>query len=151
MDTHSGNLPAPNPGAQPTTPPAPRSNFETDNNSYTGLAFHVITLTAAALRLKYGMARLQADMRANSALAQRTAEMCDQAEVEPRFTSQIAEVASEFTAVATASGDMVSAADVTATRATGFRNAHQNEYGGIYDAVRTSGVRQAKPGFYRTN
>lgn len=165
MDTHNSNLPAPNPGAQPPAPPTPGNGSSgsgsgseivflgseaRDGNSFTALASRVVALTTAALRLKHGMAQLQADMRANSALAQRTAEMCEQAEVEPRFTTLIQEVATEFAAVATASGDMVSAADVAATRAASFRDAHQGEYGGIYDAVRTSGVRQAKPGFYRT-
>lgn len=160
MDPHNSNLPAPNPGAQPPAPPTPGSggggseivylgSEARDGNSFTALASRVVALSTAALRLKHGMAQLQAHMQTNSALAQRTAEMCEQAEVEPRFTSLIQEVATEFTAVATASGGVASAADVAATRAAGFRNAHQSEYGGIYDAVRTSGARQAVPGFYR--
>ncbi|RSR92825.1 conjugal transfer protein TraB, partial [Streptomyces sp. WAC00469] len=40
--------------------------------------------------------------------------------------------------------------DQMASAADGLASAHEREYRGVYEAVKASGVRQAKPGFYRT-
>ncbi|GAA3312137.1 hypothetical protein GCM10020295_83180 [Streptomyces cinereospinus] len=74
-------------------------------------------------------------------------EMCDAAEVEPRFTALIMEGATSLREVAEASGDLVSAADAMQMDAQGFADSHQREYGGIYEAVQSMGVQQPKPGF----
>jgi hypothetical protein len=61
----------------------------------------------------------------------------------------IEDVATHLTAVAEASGEMVNAADSVDTDARGFNNAHDREYRPGYEASNGSGVRQAKPGYYR--
>lgn len=122
-----------------------------DGNSFTQLASRVAALSLAALRLKEGMAALQLHMRSNAASADELADHLVEAEVEPRFIAQTQDVARAFRDVASGAGGMVSAADATATDAATFRANHQHEYSGIYEAVRSSSVRQAKPGFYRTD
>ncbi|MFX4293603.1 conjugal transfer protein TraB [Streptomyces bohaiensis] len=122
-----------------------------DGNSFTQLASRVAALSLAALRLKEGMFSLQLHMRSNAAAADELADHLVEAEVEPRFIAQTQDVARAFRDVASGAGGMVSAADATATDAATFRANHQHEYGGIYEAVRASSVRQAKPGFYRTD
>ncbi|MFJ1536389.1 conjugal transfer protein TraB [Streptomyces mirabilis] len=118
--------------------------------SFTRLASRLVWLTGSALALKEGMHALQRRLEADADDVTRTSEMCDTAEVEPQFTALMLEAARAVREVAEASGEMVAAADSTATNAQGFHDAHQGEYRGVYEAVQASGVRQAKPGFYRT-
>ncbi|MFI5945555.1 conjugal transfer protein TraB [Streptomyces uncialis] len=121
----------------------------TTGNGFLALAGRTAKLAASALFLKEGMHLLRSHMKANANAALRLSEMCGQAEVEPRFTSMIEEVSTSLTGVAEASGDMVNAADSVDTDARGFNNAHEREYRPGYEASNGSGVRQAKPGFYR--
>ncbi|MGW0607801.1 conjugal transfer protein TraB [Streptomyces sp. NPDC002640] len=118
-------------------------------NGFLALAGRTAKLAASALFLKEGMHLLRSHMRANANAAMRLSEMCGQAEVEPRFTSMIEDTSAALTAVAEASGEMVNAADSVDTDARGFNNAHDREYRPGYEASNGSGVRQAKPGFYR--
>ena len=118
-------------------------------NGFLALAGRTAKLAASALFLKEGMHLLRSHMKANANAAMRVSEMCDQAEVEPRFTSMIMDVSTHLNAVAEASGEMVNAADSVDTDARGFNNAHDSEYRPGYEASNGSGVQQAKPGFYR--
>ncbi|MFE8950083.1 conjugal transfer protein TraB [Streptomyces sp. NPDC007856] len=118
-------------------------------NGFLALSGRTAQLAAAALFLKEGMHLLKAHMRANANAASRLSEMCDAAEVEPHFTSQIMDVSTALHGVAEASGEMVNAADRVDADARGFNQAHDTEYRGVYEAVNGSGVQQAKPGFYR--
>lgn len=118
-------------------------------NGFLALAGRVAALTTSALRLKEGMFALKRHMDTNATAARTLSEMCHLAEVDPRYTAQILGVSQALTRVATASGQVADTADTMATHAAGFRDAHQREYRGIYEAVNASGHRQAKPGFYR--
>ncbi|MDN3262906.1 conjugal transfer protein TraB [Streptomyces sp. CSDS2] len=117
--------------------------------SFLTLAARLTTLTAQALALKEGLYVLKHRMEKDAKDADRIAEMCAEAEVEPRFTSLITEAATALRKVAEAAAGLAAAADQMESNARAFRNAHDSEYRGVYEAVRTSGVRQAKPGFYR--
>ncbi|MFE4258222.1 conjugal transfer protein TraB [Streptomyces sp. NPDC056883] len=116
---------------------------------FLALAGRTAKLAASALFLKEGMHLLRSHMQANATAAMRLAEMCGQAEVEPRFTSMIMDTSTALTGVAEASGEMVNAADAVDTDARGFNGAHEREYRSGYEASNGSGVRQGKPGFYR--
>ncbi|MGY0466916.1 conjugal transfer protein TraB (plasmid) [Kitasatospora sp. cg17-2] len=115
---------------------------------FLALAARTAQLTASALKLKEGMWALQRHMEHNAGQARTLSEMCGQAEVADRFTAQILEVSAALTRVATASGEMASAADATESAARGFEAAHDGEYRGIHEAAQASGVPMAKPGFY---
>ncbi|MFE2609449.1 conjugal transfer protein TraB [Streptomyces mirabilis] len=118
-------------------------------NGFLALAGRTAKLAASALFLKEGMHLLRSHMQANASAAMRLSEMCGQAEVEPRFTSMIEDTSTALTGVAEASGEMVNAADSVDTDARGFNGAHDREYRPGYEASNGSGVKQAKPGFYR--
>ena len=123
---------------------------ERERPSFVRLARQITTLTTSALALKEGLHRLKRLMERDAGHQSRLAELCDAAEVEPRFTALIQKSAESLRNVAAASADVAGAADDMATHATEVRSAHEREYRRIYEAVRASGVRQAKPGFYRT-
>ncbi|MCC3654741.1 conjugal transfer protein TraB [Streptomyces sp. S07_1.15] len=118
--------------------------------SFTRLMGQVATLTASALALKEGLWLLKRRMEHDAADADHLAEQCAAAEVEPKFTGLVHEAGAALRAVAEASGEVAGAADVMEHEARGLGDAHQAEYRGVYEAVNASGVRQAKPGFYRT-
>ncbi|MFF8287420.1 conjugal transfer protein TraB [Streptomyces albus] len=117
------------------------------NLGFVSLGVAVTTLAARALWLKEKIWILQGLFRRNADKASHMSEMCDAAEVEPRFTALIMEGATSLREVAEASGDLVNAADQMQMDAQGFADAHQGEYGGIYEAVQSMGVQQPKPGF----
>lgn len=117
------------------------------NLGFLSLGLAVTTLAARALWLKEKIWILQALFRRNADKASNMSEMCDAAEVEPRFTALIMEGATSLREVAEASGDLVSAADAMQMDAQGFNTAHQGEYGGIYEVTQSMGVQQPKPGF----
>ncbi|MFE1075156.1 conjugal transfer protein TraB [Streptomyces sp. NPDC058783] len=130
------------PDSNDSLPSIPDSNL-----GFLSLGIAVTTLAARALRLKEKIWILQAFFRRNAEKASNMSEMCDAAEVEPRFTALIMEGATSLREVAEASGDLVSAADAMQMDAQGFADAHQDEYGGIYETVQSMGVQQPKPGF----
>lgn len=114
---------------------------------FLSLGAAVIKLTAQALLLKEKIWALQARMNRNADEASGMSEMCDAAEVEPHYTGLIMDGSVSLRKVAEASGDLVNAADRMQGNAQGFHDAHQSEYGGIYEAVQSMGVQQPKPGF----
>ncbi|MFE7212520.1 conjugal transfer protein TraB [Streptomyces sp. NPDC057611] len=130
------------PDSNDTLPAVPDGNL-----GFLSLGLAVTALAARALLLKEKIWALQALFRRNADKASNMSEMCDAAEVEPRFTALIMEGATSLREVAEASGDLVSAADAMQTDAQGFKDAHEGEYGGIYEAVQSMGVQQPKPGF----
>ncbi|MFF8293629.1 conjugal transfer protein TraB [Streptomyces sp. NPDC016309] len=123
-------------------PAVPDSNL-----GFLSLGAAVTLLAGRALLLKEKIWALQALFRRNATKASNMSEMCDAAEVEPQFTALIMEGATSLREVAEASGELVNAADQMQTDAQGFKAAHEGEYGGIYEAVQSMGVRQPKPGF----
>jgi len=118
--------------------------------SFIRLTGKMAAVTAAALALKEGLYLLKRRMHFDADKSDRIAEMCAAAEVEPKFTALIHEAAQDLRRVAEASGEVAGAADQMETNARDFVDAHQSEYRGVYEAVRASGVRQAKAGLYRT-
>ncbi|MFE0726289.1 conjugal transfer protein TraB [Streptomyces sp. NPDC058794] len=122
----------------------------TGKPSFTRLAARMATLTASALALKEGLWALKRRMEADADHADMLADLCVAAEVEPRFTGQINEAGTALRKVAEASAELARAADQVQHDSQGLHDAHQGEYRGVYEAVNASGVRQAKPGFYRT-
>ncbi|MDH6107888.1 hypothetical protein P3T36_006347 [Kitasatospora sp. MAP12-15] len=118
-------------------------------NGFRSLAVRVTALAAQALRLKEGMRQLQRHMAANASKAATLSEMCRQADVDDVFVVQILGVSDALQHVAKASGDLASGADAMETSARGFRDAHEREYRGVYEAVNASPYRQPKPGFNR--
>ncbi|MGW1037546.1 conjugal transfer protein TraB [Streptomyces antibioticus] len=130
------------PDSDDNLPAIPDSNL-----GFLSLGMAVTMLAARALLLKEKIWALQALFRRNADKASNMSEMCDAAEVEPRFTALIMEGATSLREVAEASGDLVNAADAMQTDAQGFKDAHQGEYGGIYETVQSMGVQQPKPGF----
>ncbi|WP_432171172.1 conjugal transfer protein TraB [Streptomyces sp. 1222.5] len=133
----------------PAIPGMNSSGSAGSGNGFLALAGRTAKLAASALFLKEGMHLLRSHMKANANAALRLSEMNNQAEVEPQFISMIEDVATHLTGVAEASGEMVNAADSVDTDARGFNNAHDREYRPGYEASNGSGVRQAKPGYYR--
>jgi hypothetical protein len=121
-----------------------------DTPSFTRLVARMSALTASALALKEGLWALKRRMEHDAQHHHRLSDMCVAAEVEPKFTNLITTAGSALQAVADASGDLAAAADQVQHHAQDLHDAHQAEYRGVYEAVNASGVRQAKPGFYRT-
>ncbi|GAB2966144.1 conjugal transfer protein TraB [Streptomyces heilongjiangensis] len=121
-----------------------------DEPTFLGLVARTTALTTAALALKEGMWALRRRMESDARHADLMGDQCVAAEVEPKFTNLIHEAGSELRAVAEASGALANASDVVQTAAQSLHDAHQAEYRGVYEAVNSSGVQQAKPGFYRT-
>lgn len=117
------------------------------NLGFLSLGLAVTTLAARALWLKEKIWVLQAFFRRNADKASNMSEMCDAAEVDPRFTALIMEGATSLREVAEASGDLVDAADAMQMDAQGFNDAHEGEYRGGYEVVQAMGVQQPKPGF----
>ncbi|NGO40676.1 conjugal transfer protein TraB [Streptomyces ureilyticus] len=114
---------------------------------FLSLGVAVATLTARALLLKEKVWALQRLFQRNAEKASNMSEMCDAAEVEPQFTAQIMEGSASLREVSEASGELVNAADQMQMDAQGFNDAHQGEYGGIYEVTQSMGVQQPKPGF----
>ncbi|MFF0170241.1 conjugal transfer protein TraB [Streptomyces prasinus] len=125
-----------------TLPAVPDSNL-----GFLSLGAAVTLLVAQTLRLKEKIWALQTLFRRNADKASNMSEMCDAAEVEPRYTALIMEGSTSLREVAEASGELVDAADAMQTDAQGFKDAHEGEYGGIYEVTQSMGVQQPKPGF----
>jgi hypothetical protein len=131
---------------RPTHLPAARGGAP----SFTGLAARTAALTASALALKEGLWSLKRRMERDASHADMLADLCTAAEVEPRFTGLITEAGTALRAVAEASAEVARTADQVQHDSQDLHDAHQQEYRGVYEAVNASGVRQARPGFYRT-
>jgi TRAP-type mannitol/chloroaromatic compound transport system substrate-binding protein len=117
--------------------------------NFAQLAARTVRLAAAALALKHEMAKLQRHMERNAETAMRVAELAGQAEVDASHTAMIQETGRAFRQVATASGELAQAADRVEQASREFRDAHDAQYRGIYEANQSSAFRQPKPGFFR--
>ncbi|MFD0509254.1 conjugal transfer protein TraB [Streptomyces chiangmaiensis] len=106
-----------------------------------------MALATAAALLKEQLHLLKARMHHDAARARRLAEHLAQAGVDPHFQAQALEVAASFERVAEASGELADAADGMEANANGVRDAHQAEYGGIYEVTQALPYEQPKPGF----
>ncbi|MFJ4473246.1 conjugal transfer protein TraB [Streptomyces sp. NPDC089424] len=137
--------------------PAPASNHAPDRPTWSGaiagilnfvtLSLRILALAAAAALLKEQLHLLKARMHDDAARARRLAEHLAQAGVDQHFQAQTLEVAAAFERVAEASGELADAADGMEADANGVRDAHQAEYGGIYEVAQASPYAQPKPGF----
>ena len=117
--------------------------------NFVTLAARVMALAAAAALLKEQLHLLKQRMHHDAARARTLADHLQQAGVDARFQAQTLEVAAAFERVAEASGELAQAADQMEADAHGVRDAHQSEYGGIYEAAQASPYAQPKPGFNR--
>ncbi|MFF2331967.1 conjugal transfer protein TraB, partial [Streptomyces sp. NPDC058103] len=129
---------------------APPLPVKGERVGFLSLVAKMATLAAAALSLKEGLWVLRHRMEQNADRHDRIAEMCGEAEVEPRFTALITDSATALRNVAEASAEVAGAADQMEVNSRGFCDAHKAEYGGVYEAVKARpDIQQAKPGFYR--
>lgn len=117
--------------------------------NFVTLSLRIMALAVAAALLKEQLHLLKARMHKDAERARRLSGHLAQAGVDPKFQAQALEVAAAFERVATASGEVAQAADGMEASANNVRNAHQAEYGGIYETVKAlpGGVTQPKPGF----
>jgi len=111
------------------------------------LAARITALVTAAALLKEQLHLLKARMHQDATRARHLAEQLGQAGVDPVFQVQALEVAAAFERVAQASGELADAADQMEMNAQFVKDAHDSEYGGIYEAVQASPYEQPKPGF----
>lgn len=139
--------------------PGPASSGATERPTWAGaiygilnfitLAARIMALAAAAALLKEQLHLLKARMHRDAVRGRRLAEHLNQAGAGVRFQAQSLEVAAAFERVAAASGELANAADQMEANANGVRDAHQAEYGGIYEVRQASPYDQPKPGFNR--
>jgi hypothetical protein len=115
--------------------------------NFVTLTLRIMALAAAAAILKEQLHLLKARMHHDAQRARRLAGHLAQAGVDPHFQAQTLEVAAAFERVAEASGVLANAADGMESAAHGVRDAHQSEYGGIYEVAQASPYAQPKPGF----
>lgn len=117
--------------------------------NFVTLAARVMALAAAAALLKEQLHLLKARMHRDAARARTLSEHLNQAGADTRFQAQAIEVSQAFDRVAEASGEVADAADQMEANARGVRDAHQAQYGGIYEVRKASPYAQPKPGFNR--
>jgi hypothetical protein len=137
--------------------PVPAGGSEPERMSWGGaiggilnfvtLSLRVMALAVAAALLKEQLHLLKARMHHDAQRARRLAGHLAQAGVDAHFQAQTLEVAAAFDRVADASGELAGAADGMETAANNVRDAHQAEYGGIYEVAQASPYAQPKPGF----
>ncbi|MFJ8727657.1 conjugal transfer protein TraB [Streptomyces sp. NPDC093269] len=139
-----------------STLPAPRNNTPAKPSwggaiygilNFVSLALRIMALATAAALLKEQLHFLKARMHDDAVRARRLAGHLAQAGVDPHFQAQALEVAASFERVAEASGELADAADGMEANANGVRDAHETEYGGIYETTQALPYEQPKPGF----
>uniref|UniRef100_UPI003F49A295 hypothetical protein n=1 Tax=Streptomyces achromogenes TaxID=67255 RepID=UPI003F49A295 len=128
---------------------APAAGADGAGNGYTALDRKFTVLQQAAAALQEEAERTAQRMRANADAAVTVADLCAAAEVDGVHVAAVADIGAEFAKVAGSYKQVMSAADTLHTAAGHLRSEHQAEYGGIYEAVAVSGVRQARPAFYQ--
>lgn len=146
------SLPAPTNGQSDTSAPAaaPKKTFGALLSgvlNFITLSARFAALAAAAMWLKEGLHLLKARMHRDAAFARKVAELCGQARVDPYFQALFIEASQAFDRVAEASGELSSAADQMEMNARFVKDAHETEYGGIYEVRQASPYEQPKPGF----
>lgn len=138
-------------GAQPATTgetPAPTfGGLISGILNFVFLTGCFIALAAAAMWLKEKLHLLKERMRRDAELARRVAELCGLAGVDPYFLALFMETSQAFDRVADASGELSDAADQMEMNARFVKDAHDTEYGGIYEVANASPYAQPKPGF----
>lgn len=139
-DADSGNVPA-------ATGPPTFGGLINGIINFISLAARFIALAAAAVLLKEALHLLKARMHRDARFARRVAEMCGQAGVDGYFVALFLETAQAFERVAAASGELADAADQMQMNAQFVKDAHDTEYGGVYEAVNASPYAQPKAGF----
>jgi hypothetical protein len=143
---HSGdNTPAPAGGSKPDRPTWSGAIHGILN--FITLTARITALAVAAALLKEQLHLLKARMHRDAARARTLAGHLNQAGADARFQAQSLEVAAAFERVAEASGELANAADQMEANATFVKDAHQTEYGGIYEIRQASPYDQPKPGF----
>lgn len=147
--------PAPNGDSTPT----PSTDGSTARPTWAGviggilnfiaLTARITALTIAATLLKEQLHLLKARMHRDAQKARTLSEHLHQAGADGRFQAQALEVAAAFERVAQASGELANAADQMEMNAQMVKDAHQAEYGGVYEVRQASPYEQPKPGFNR--
>ena len=117
--------------------------------NFVTLSARFAALAAAAVLLKEGLHLLKARMHRDAAFARKVAELCGQAGVDAYFQGLFIETSQAFDRVAEASGELSDAADQMEANARDVKDAHDSEYGGIYEVAQVSPYDQPKPGFNR--
>lgn len=115
--------------------------------NFVTLGLRIMALAIAAALLKEQLEILKRRMHDDAARARRLAEHLAQAGVDARFQAQAIEVSAAFDRVAEASGELAGAADQMEMNAQFVKDAHDTEYGGIYEIANSSPYEQPKPGF----
>lgn len=143
--------------AQGSNLPATTSSNQPEKMSWSGaiggilnfvtLALRIMALAAAAAILKEQLHILKARMHQDAQRARTLTGHLGQAGVDAHFQALTLEVAAAFDRVAEASGELAGAADQMEANANGVHDAHQAEYGGIYEVAQASPYAQPKPGF----
>ncbi|MFE6357533.1 conjugal transfer protein TraB [Streptomyces rochei] len=128
---------------------APALGADGADNGYAALVAKFTILQSAAANLLAEAERLSLQMRVNADAATAVSDLCAVAEVDARHVATVATIGAAFGRVVTGCTGLMGAADTLHTAVGHLKAEHQAEYGGIYEAVAASGVRQAKPGFYR--
>jgi hypothetical protein len=139
--------------------PVPAANSQADRPTWASaihgilnfitLAARITALAAAAALLKEQLHLLKARMHDNAQRARTLSGHLHQAGADARFQAQSLEVAAAFERVAEASGEVANVADQMEMNAQFVKDAHQAEYGGIYEVRQASPYAQPKPGFNR--
>jgi hypothetical protein len=140
----------PEPAGTGTTPARAKPTFSEMVHgvlNYVTLAGRFMALAAAAVFLKEKLHLLKHHMHKNAEAGRRLADHLHQAGADTRFQAQSVEMSQAFDRVAEASGILADAADQMEANARGVRDAHQAEYGGIYEVAQSSPYEQPKPGF----
>lgn len=141
------NLPARADGDAPARASWTESIFGILN--FVTLALRVMALATAAVLLKEQLHLLKARMHHDAQRARTLSGHLHQAGADVRFQGQAIEVSQAFDRVAEASGEVAGAADQMESDAQAVKDAHQAEYGGIYEVRQASPYAQPKPGFNR--
>ncbi|WOT40666.1 hypothetical protein [Streptomyces coeruleorubidus] len=88
-------------------------------------------------------------MRKAAKAADRLADLSAAAEVAPSHIGAVRDIDKQFDGAATVAGQLIGSFDRLNKAVAAAKAAHRTEYGGIRNAVVSSSVRQAKPGWYR--
>lgn len=146
-DSSGDNLPAPAGGDAPNRTGSGWREAISGILNFMTLGLRVMALATAAVLLKEQLHLLKARMHRDAQRARTLSGHLHQAGADARFQAQAVEVSQAFDRVAEASGQVADAADQMETHARSVRDAHQAEYGGIYEVAQASPYEQPKPGF----
>lgn len=150
VQTSSELVPRQAPAGPPATTDKPKSRWTAVIGgilNFVTLGARIAALAAAAALLKESLHLLKNRMHKDAQKARKVSEMCGAAGVDPHFQAQIIDVSQDFDHVANASDEVADAADQMEANAQAVKDAHQAEYGGIYEAVNANPYTQPKPGF----